>query len=161
SGQAARSGFTTLTVGAQPILVAVGPVPAASNTGIGAAKDINMFTLTLFYQGVLGRSTDLFGPTVTNPITTLVREPLSGTYNTFEYSVANPSQFHGSQDDNNCSGNVVFSNPMHLQSTNGQALAYRRRVIGTGQMVAQLQAATVGDDRLGYFFWSAGNAANF
>jgi len=63
-------------------------------------------------QGVLGRSTDLFGPTATNTVTTLIREPLSGTYNTMEYSVPNSSQFHTSQDESNCNGNVVFANPM-------------------------------------------------
>lgn len=149
--------YAVSTVGAQPIVVAVAP---ATGTGIGAATDINGFTLTLFYQGVLGRSTDLFGPTTTNPVITLVREPLSGTYNTFEYSVPNSSQFHGSQDDNNCNGNVVFANPMTLQSTNGQILAYRKRVIGTGEMVSTLQTlGTAATDSLGYFFWSAGNGA--
>ena len=150
--------YTVSTVGAQPILVAVAP---AGGTGIGAATDINTFTLTLFYQGILGRTTDLFGPTTTAPVITLVREPLSGTYNTFEFSVPNTSQFHGSQDDNNCSSSAtVFSNPMNLQSTNGQYLAYRRRVIGTGEMVSTLLGAgTAGENRLGYFFWSAANAS--
>jgi len=150
--------YTVSTVGAQPIVVAVAP---AGGTGIGAATDINGFTLTLFMQGVLGRATDLFGPTTADPITTLIREPLSGTYNTMEFSIPNSSQFHGSQDQDNCSGNFVFANPMTLQSTNGQILAFRKRVIGTGEMVAQLQAATSSDQRLGYFFWSAGNASAF
>jgi len=35
----------------------------------------------------------------------------------------------------------------------------RQRVIGTGNMVAQLNLAAVGQPRLGYFFWSAANAA--
>jgi hypothetical protein len=148
--------YTVSTVGAQPIVVTVSP---AGGTGLGAATDINTFTLTLFYQGVLGRSTDLFGPTTTNPVTTLVREPLSGTYNTFEFSVPNSSEFHGSQDDNNCSGSTFFANPMTLQSTNGKILAFRKRVIGTGEMTAELQAATT--DTLGYFFWSAANASKF
>lgn len=150
--------YTVSTVGAQPIVVVAAP---AGGTGIGAATDINGFTLTLFYQGVLGRATDLFGPTTSDPITTLVREPLSGTYNTFEYSIPNTSQFHGSQDDNNCSGANVFANPMTLQSTNGSILAFRKRVVGTGEMVAQLKAATSSDQRLGYFFWSSANALGF
>jgi len=153
---AAVPAYSVATVGAQPIVVAVSP---AGGTGLGAATDINGFTLALFMQGVLGRSTDLFGPTATNTVTTLIREPLSGTYNTMEYSVPNSSQFHTSQDESNCNGNVVFANPMTLQSTNGNVLAYRKRVIGTGEMVATLQAATT--DTLGYFFWSAGNASAF
>ena len=150
--------YSVSTVGAQPIVVAVAP---AGGTGIGAATDINGFTLATFYEGVLGRATDLVGPTTSDPITVLVREPLSGTYNTFEYSVSNSSQFKDSQDDFNCSGNVVNSNPMNLQGTAGQVASFRRRVIGTSEMTAQIQAATSSDQRLGYFFWSAGNASKF
>jgi hypothetical protein len=154
--------YTVSTVGAQPIVVAVGP---AGGTGIGAATDINTFTLTLFMQGVLGRNTDLFGPSVLAPVTTLVREPLSGTYNTMEFSVPNSSEFHGSQDDNNCSGANFFANPMTLQSANGQTIAggaaFRKRVIGTSEMVKEIQAGSTSDQRLGYFFWSAANASAF
>jgi hypothetical protein len=150
--------YTVSTVGAQPIVVTVSP---AGGTGLGAATDINGFTLALFLEGVLGRSTDLVGPTSTNPVTVLVREPLSGTYNTIEYSIPNSSQFKTSQDANNCtSAGLVKSNPLNIASANGAVSgAARKRVIGTGEMVATLQAATT--DTLGYFFWSAGNAAAF
>ena len=151
--------YSVSTVGAQPIMVTVGPVPAVGNTGIGAATDINLSTLGLFYEGVLGRATDLIGPTTANAVTTLLREPLSGTYNTFEYSAINTNQTHGTQEFANCTGNVVASNPMHLQGNNGMVLSFRNRVIGTGEMVATLQAAA--SDTLGYWFWSAANAANF
>jgi hypothetical protein len=149
--------YTVSTVGAQPIVVVVNGTDA---NGIIAANDINGFTLTLFLQGVLGRATDLLGPTHANPVITLVRESLSGTYNTMEYSIPNSSQFKASQDYANCGGSgTVNSNPMHLQSTNGNVLAYRNRVIGTGEMTAQLAAASAGDT-LGYFFWSSANAAS-
>jgi hypothetical protein len=97
-------------------------------------------------------------------VTTLVREALSGTYNVFEWSAINNSQFHDSQDAFNCSGTGVLSNPMNLQSKNGHSAgggfnAFRRRVIGTGEMTKQLNLGTASDDRLGYFFWSAGNAS--
>jgi hypothetical protein len=166
--------YMTTTIGAQPIIVTVSP--AGAGTVWANATDINTFTLTLFYQGVLGRTQDIPGGASgasLQPVTTLVREPLSGTYNTFEYSVPNSSEFHGSQDDNNCSGTSVFSNPMRLASANGTFIgpngdgslsngyAYRRRTIGTGHMVAQLQAASTTDARLGYWFWSAGNAGAF
>lgn len=154
-------GYTVNTVGAQPIVVAVSP---AGGTGIGAATDINTFTLTLFYNGVLGRSTDLLGPT-TNPslLTILVREPLSGTFNTFEYSVPNSNEFHTSQELGNCNSGTGApgTNPMNLQSANGAVLAARRRVLGTGEMVAQLQATPAGENRIGYFFWSAANGSHF
>ncbi len=148
--------YTVTTVGAQPIVIAVSP---AGGSGIGAATDVDAFTLALFMSGVYGRSTDLQGPTTTNGVTTLVREPLSGTYNTFEYSNANSSQFKTSQDAYNCSGASWKSNPLNLASANGAVPgAARKRVIGTSEMVNTLQAATT--DTLGYFFWSAANASN-
>lgn len=146
--------FTVSPIGAQPIIVQV--APASDTSGIAGASDINGFTLALFYEGVLGRSTDLFGPTTTNPVVTLVREPLSGTYNTFEYSVPNTSQYHTSQDDNFCSGSAVYSQTMNIPSANGMvAGAARKRVIGTGEMQSTLQAAST--DTLGYSFWSQAN----
>ncbi|HZC80835.1 MAG TPA: hypothetical protein VE222_03795, partial [Nitrospiraceae bacterium] len=152
--------YTISTVGAKPVIIAVSP---AAGTAIGAAVDITGFNLTLFTAGVLGRTTDLVGPTTTLPVTTLINEPVSGPYNVMEYSVPNSSQFHTSQDVANCGvGGSVGSNPMYLQSTNGQILGIRVRAIGTAEMVAQLQAATTaGDQRLGYFYWSAANAARF
>jgi ABC-type phosphate transport system substrate-binding protein len=156
---------TTITVGAQPIVVAVGP-NTTTGTGLNLATDIPSYVLMNFYNGSIGRANDLLGPTQPWAVTTLVREPLSGTYNVFEWSLINNSQFHDSQDSFNCSGTGgVFSNPMDLRSLNGKPangggqFAQRRRVIGTGEMVSTLQAATDTDNRLGYFFWSAGNAA--
>jgi hypothetical protein len=148
--------FTVTPLGAKPIVVVVSP---AGGTGLGAATDIPGFTLTLFLQGVAGRSTDLLGPTTTNPVTTLIPEPLSGAYNVMEYSIPNSSQFHSSQDTANCSFNQYYSNPMVLQSNNGQYPGYRKRFLGTDEIIPILQSATT--DSLGYFFWSAGNAANF
>jgi hypothetical protein len=153
--------YTVNTVGAQPIVVSVSP---AGGTGLGAATDINTFTLTLFYNGVLGRATDLLGPTA-NPsfMTVLVREPLSGTFNTFEYSVPNSNEFHTTQELANCNGGTgaEASNPMNLQSGNGITPTARRRVLGTGEMVGQLQGTPAGENRLGYWFWSAGNGSKF
>lgn len=158
TGKSVR-GFNVTTVGAQPMIVAVSPVPA-SGTGIGAASDISRETLAEFLDGTSGRSTDLQGPTTANAVTALIREPLSGTYNTMEYSIPNTAEFGTSQDANNCSGTVVKSNPMDIASANGKvAGAARKRVIGTGEMVAQLQAATT--DTLGYYFWSVGNSSAF
>jgi hypothetical protein len=161
TSQPVRTTYNVSTVGAQPIIVIASPSPA-SPTGLSAASDINGFTLTLFMQGVLGRATDLVGPTVANPVTVLVREPLSGTYNTMEASVPMSSQFKAGQDYNNCNSTtgVVNSNPMHIASANGQVTgAVRRRVIGTKEMFTTLQAATT--DTLGYVFWSAANTNGF
>jgi len=151
--------YVVNTVGAQPIVIGVSPVPLGG-TGISAATDITTDALAEYLDGTSGRATDIQGPISANAMTVLVREPLSGTYNTMEYSVPNSLQFRTSQDASNCLGTVVHSNPLDLPSADGKVSgAARKRVIGTGEMVAEIQAATT--DTLGYFFWSAGNAAKF
>jgi hypothetical protein len=149
--------FAVTPLGAQPIVVGVG---ALAGDPILSATDISGFTLALFYEGVLGRSTDLNGVGgAVEPVNVLVREPLSGTYNTMEFSNPNSSQFHTSQDDNFCSGNVAFSQTMNINSPADGGLAFRSRVIGTGNMTAQLNAPLSNTQpRLGYFFWSVANA---
>jgi hypothetical protein len=155
SGHPTYTAYSVSTVGATPIVVTVGPVPTSGNTGIGAASDITLSTLQLFYAGVAGRSTDLVGPSTANAVTTLVPEPLSGTYNIMEFSAINNNEFHGSQDIFNCTGNVVASNPMHLQGNNAAISSFRNRVIGTGEMVLTAQVQTIQSDTLGYWLWSA------
>jgi hypothetical protein len=166
--------YSVTPIGAQPIIVAVGP--AGSGSVFANVTDAPGSTLALFYEGTSGRTTDFVGASVAQPVTTLVREPLSGTYNIFEFSIPNSSQFHWSQDDNNCANTnppTVLSNPMDLGSANGQqtgsggqgwkgnGYSYRERLIGTDDMVAALQDASSGDNRLGYFFWSAANGKAF
>jgi hypothetical protein len=158
TGKSVRA-FNTTTIGAQPIVVVV-----SSNSGaISAATNVPRSTLAKFMDGTLGRTTDLPGVTGTAAaVTMLTREPLSGTYNTIEYSIPNTVEFRTSQDVGNCSGTSVNSNPMNIASANGKVTgAARKRVIGTGEMITQIQAGTSTDNRLGYFFWSAGNASSF
>lgn len=152
--------YSVTTLGAKPILLMVSP---AGGTGIGAATDIPGFVLANFLDGTIGRSTDLLGPTATAPITTLINEPLSGPYNVMEYSIANSSQFHVSQDIWNCDpgSGVVYTNGMNLPSALGVVPAFRVRALGTQEMIGQIQAATPSDQRMGYFYWSAANAASF
>jgi ABC-type proline/glycine betaine transport system substrate-binding protein len=79
-----------------------------------------------------------------------------------EYSITNSSQYHSSQDIWNCEpGGQVFTNGMKLLATNGVVPAYRVRALGTDEMIAAIQAATSSDQRMGYFYWSAANAASF
>jgi hypothetical protein len=152
--------YTVSTVGAQPIVVVVSPVPTAG-TGIGAANDIPSSTLAEFLLGGYGRSTDLIGPTSANPVTVYIREPLSGTYNTMEFSNPNSNQFKSQQDLFNCSGSTFATNPMSIPTAFGAISgASKQRVIGTGNMVAALKAHSAGDS-LGYFFWSAANGSGF
>jgi len=152
--------YQVSTVGAQPIVVAIAP---ATDSQVAAMTDIPSSTLSMFYEGILGRTTDLLGPSASGAeaVAVLVPEPASGTYSTFEYSMPQSTQFHAGQDYANCNaGGTTLSNPMALQNGAGQFgdASQRVRVIGTENMTASLQAACPGLARLGYFFWSASNA---
>src|SRR5262249_24662198 len=132
--------FQTFSIGAQPIIVGVSPT--SDTAGIGGATDINGFTLSLYFQGVLGRTTAMFCPSATKRGDVFVREPLSGTYNTFENSIPNGTQYHGSQDFANCNGaGTVAQNPMGTGAGTGFNIGVpaiggvtpgRHRAIGTG-----------------------------
>ncbi len=159
-----RATYAVTAVGAQPEVVVVSPVDGVAGR-LSTASDIMVSTLSEYMFGGYGRTSDLNGAgTPVLPVTTLLREPLSGTYNVFEYSVPNSNEFKTSQDVNNCTGSgstaTVNSNPLHIGSANGGiANAFRERALGTSQVVAAIKAATT--DTIGYFFWSAGNANGF
>lgn len=156
-------------VGATALLVAV----HSSNDANGFATDANITSQDLAWY--------LDGTTHTTPggeaANVLLREPLSGTYNTMEYNVPNRKgtkggSFATSQDvglnqqtaEQNCivSGGVKVANPtLKFTSTNG---AERLRAIGTGEELTEVGAFTNGnstdnDNNLGYSFWSVANFA--
>jgi len=167
TNQPVRS-YAVSSVGAQPIIVAVGPTDnlSLSAGGIANANDIPAFVLANFFDGVLGRASDLLSATATPTapwaVNVLVREPFSGTYDVFEYSGVNNSQFHVSQDQFNCNaGTGVVTNPMHDLSMDGAPAnlgtldqAYRNRVVGGTEMTKYLNLGTQRDQRMGYFNWS-------
>jgi hypothetical protein len=145
-------------------MISVGPI---SGTGISQATDIPFSSLNEFFTGIYGRATDLQGPSVANPVVALIREPLSGTYNTFEFAGPNSNEFKTTQEINNCNAaGTVKQNPLNSPSANGKVAGARRlRAIGTGQVTAALInpvfcAAGVADC-IGYWFWSSGNAQAF
>jgi hypothetical protein len=161
SGLATRA-YAVSVVGAQPQVIVVSPNDGVAGR-LASVNDIMFSTASEYFIGNYGRTSDLTGDTTHDHTTVaLIREPLSGTYNVFEYSVPNSNEFKTSQDVSNCSGNVVNSNPMHIFSANGFVNSFRNRALGTGQVTDALKAAgTSGQDTLGYFFWSAGNANGF
>ena len=147
------SGYTVLSVGATPVIFAVNTTNAS---GFGAGVyNISKATLARFLEGQYGSTSDLTGGT-DSPATVLIREPLSGTYNTVEYAVPNTVGNQSSQEAGNCNGSVPNTNPLHLASSDNSN-GYRNRVIGTGEAVNELLLTT---DALGYSFWSTGNFAN-
>jgi hypothetical protein len=161
------SNFFTQPVGADPILVAVNSTDAV---GVGFNSpnitNLNRSTLALFLDGSVGETRDALQPedpeTTSKPVTVLVREPLSGTYNTMEYNGPNTVMLQTSQDvganqpasQQNCSGSAVLSNPMSIENTHFGS--FRNRAIGTGQELKETFAI---NDALGYGFWGVSNFA--
>jgi hypothetical protein len=147
------SGYTVLSVGAAPIVFAVN----TSGTGFGSAvTDISLANLQKYLEGQIGSTSYVTGAAGASAATVLIREPLSGTYNTVEYAVPNTIENQQSQETGNCNGLLPNTNPLHLAATDNSG-GYRNRVIGTGEAVSELLAIK---DALGYAFWSTGNFAN-
>ncbi len=161
--------FDLNQIGAAPIMVfintsdtAAGGFGSISNaagsvTGTEFRANIDRFTLSGFLSGQLGRTRDLISdPTLRPPtataakaVTTIVREPLSGTYNTMEYCVPESVEVSG------YTGGAGQENnfPKTVTSVTG-AGGVRRRAIGTGESVTNANATT---NALGYAFWSFPN----
>lgn len=149
-------------VGFDPILVVVNTTDP-SGTGFNSAnfKNISSANLASYLDGSLGSTSAVVGDTPATT-TTIVREPLSGTYNTMEYNVPNSSALKTSQDVGvnqlssqvNCSGTVPASNPMAIENT--LKGSWRYRAIGTGE---ELKEVFNTNESLGYAFWGVSNFA--
>jgi ABC-type phosphate transport system substrate-binding protein len=81
----------------------------------------------------------------------LLREPLSGTYNTMEFDIPRSKEVAASQE---IGVTPPADNPLNQSYASGGS---RQRVVGTGEMVSEVAAIP---DSLGYAFWSFGNFAN-
>jgi hypothetical protein len=175
--------YSVTTVGASPVVFVVNgtswPTSTASDLNISSANLAKYLDGTNFTTTTLGGTGGF--------VTTLIREPLSGTYNTVEYNVPNTISNSSSYSiSGSITGNFTSqdvgqnqpvsqvncpttsfitgstSNPMHiLTSTSG---GERDRAIGTGQELTEtrtLPTSTNGVNTLGYGFWSVQNFAPF
>lgn len=175
--------FTQLNVGAVPVVVLFNKSDAAGlgdvdGSGNPLFKNISRFALTSALNGTLGRAGDLDLGLAgkTTALTVLLREPLSGTMNTMEFSIprsnqmllntstkALSSQEAGVDMGNACNPGVNCPNPLFLPGPGGSV---RRRGIGTGQVTNGISGATVGGvkntaNSLAYAFFSFGNVSKF
>ncbi len=159
-------GYTVTPVGATPIVVVVNGQSTTSGFGAGGFTNITSDTLAKFLDGHLSLTSQVNNQSATtgNGVTVLIREPLSGTYNTLEYNVPNTTVEKTSQDvgfnqdpsQQNCNGANVGSTTLNIATANG----HRRRAIGTGQELSEVYDAANGDV-IGYGFWSVANFAGF
>ena len=88
------------SLGATPILVIVSP---RNVNGLGslAVNNVNRGTLAGYLDGTYGTSIDMVPQaftTPTVPINVMIREAVSGTYNTMEYNIPNSIESQTSQD---------------------------------------------------------------
>ena len=156
--------FQLIPLGASPVMVFINKTDTSA-TGLGAIastpggtefrSNIDRFTLSGFLSGQLGRTSDINqDPSVRGigtSVTTIVREPLSGTYNTMEYCVpesVEAGSFTGGQGQEL----GVSTNPLNQAAAGG----VRKRAIGTGESI-KFAASTA--NSLGYAFWSFPNFA--
>jgi len=143
-------------------------IPAASTTSVGAAPIVfitqrtgALATVTNATDSELhtvfgGSSCDAsaFGAS-SAPIQVYLREPLSGTMNTTEYTVFRYKDFSGTSQETG----VAAANPLAKSCTAG---GNRFRAIGTGEEVKSVLNSTAnnGTDGIGYTFFSYGNVSS-
>lgn len=138
---------TTVSVGAAPIVFITERTGALAT--VKNATDAEL-------QEVFGGTTcnaSAFGAPSGN-ISVYLREPLSGTMNTTEYTVFRYKNFLGVSQETG----VAAQNPLEKSCTSG---GKRFRAIGTGEEVKSVlnSVANNGDDGIGYTFFSYGNVS--
>ncbi len=148
------------------------------------ANNVGRFNAAYVFDGSLTRTTDILsnggavasncsnGPGASGAnncgLTVITREPLSGTYNTFEFTVPRTHDVQLSQEDF-VNPAIAADNALNIVSASG---GVRLRAIGTGQMVNAIcgnlapcsQPPRAGfvptANRIGYAFWGYGNLKN-
>ena len=161
--------YTTYPIGAAPIIFITNNstgTAAVTNlvSGISPAFHVagQTYPLANLFDGTTTCDTDnkAFGGSgdgAGTPLTVFLREPLSGTMNTTEFSVF---RSFGNTADSQEKGlvNVTRSpyNPLHLACANSVGL--RSRGIGTGEIVNGVLNTP---NSLGYIFWGFANAGKF
>jgi hypothetical protein len=161
----------TIPLGASPIVLFY-----STNGTVGSGPtNILSKTAEKFFSGQLGASQSVFGTAYPNAVMSEIqREPLSGTYNTFEFQLvhARDGSAGDSTQEKNGGGTIAptpaqcfvggaafaaCTNPMYL---NSGLNSIRYRAIGTGEMVKAVNGTTTvpttNRDALGYAFYSLG-----
>lgn len=160
------SSYTVTPIGATPELVVVNGSDSSDGLANSSITNITSSALAKFLDGTYSYAEQaLATPSAAGePVTVLIREPLSGTYNTMEYNVPNTVSLQTSQDVGvnqpsdqvNCNNSgSPLDNPLNIVTASGGA---RKRAIGTGQELTEVLANS---ESLGYSFWSVANFKNF
>ena len=181
--------YFEVPIGAAPVLVIANVTnTAAGHLGDGNYTNINRFLLRNVLEGNVPSIRDLGytaawtasslisgswgnGSESAYPLNVFIREPLSGTYNTMEWSIPMSLEMELSQflvgtvrgqetgvvpSNTNCTTvpcTVNSGNPLYQINAYG---GYRARAIGTGEMITAVANQA---DSIGYSFWGYSNFA--
>lgn len=154
--------YTTISVGAAPIVFVINRQNAAGLGKPGVFKNIDTTHVIKLFNGTECDS-NAFGatnPPANVPVTVVQREPLSGTMNTTEFTnfrLGGPTKVNStnSQEANVGQPNAAPNNPLSKTCLAGGGS--RKRAIGTGELVSSGILAT--PDSIGYLFFSYGNVS--
>jgi hypothetical protein len=166
------STFVTVPIGAAPIVFIANnnssstfPRNLVSGVTPGVHESGQVYPLADLFDGTTSCDTDnaAFGGNNDGngtALTILLREPLSGTMNTTEYSLfrsdgQDATGLYNSQEVGIINPTRSPYNPLSL-NCNGKGS--RQRAIGTGEVV---NAVLADNDSLGYIFWGFSNAAKY
>ena len=181
----------TFTVGAEAVIPFVNTLDTSSAgfgtlTSGGTLTSVSSHSLGFLYSGQAVLTRDLVGGTpnslAAKVVNALQREPMSGTYTTFEFQVvrqrdssnglSQESGVCGPSQGTSCTGQATGANTFSQSATAfptvtganplsacvGSSCGLRTRVIGTGQMVSVANTASfTSNSILGYAFWSLGS----
>jgi hypothetical protein len=169
--RSAQNPYTTITVGAAPVVVFVNTYASTADSkfhlGDPSVTNVGRFTLAGIFNGTITRTSALAPSTTAAagaPLQVWQREPLSGTYNTFEYNIPASKEI-GTTQENGVLPSVVAAdangntgNPLNITVTSGATSTLgvlnssgqmigmtgsrRARAIGTGDMVKAVSYTT-------------------
>ena len=140
--------YSTVSVGAAPIIFVFERTGALANLANATSAQLQeAFSGTLCDASAFGLPS--------SPIQVYLREPVSGTMNTTEYTVLRYKDFLGKSQETG----VAAANPLAKGCSSG---GKRFRAIGTGEEVKSVLNSSTnnGTDGIGYTFFSYGNVSS-
>lgn len=148
--------FSTVNIGAEP-LVFIGAINHGGS--LTTVDDVTDSGVQAVFSGTTCNATAL-GASSGDPLTVYLREALSGTMNTMEYTVFAYPDFSGKSQETGIDPSLAADNPLNNACAGGGGT--RKRGVGTGDVVTGVyndgQATTT--DAISYTFFSYGNITN-
>lgn len=152
--------YSSVSVGVYPVVFITGHTPGSALAGV---TDTTLAQAQAAFSGANCQANNFAGGTA-NPIAVYLREPLSGTMNTAEYTAFRfPRDASGNYDLVNGASQetgVNSANPVNNLACGVSGSRYS--VIGTGEEVKAVKNSTTnpGVDGIGYTFFSYGNISS-